>query len=62
MSTWKIIRNIDNKDTVYLCYRRYWFFFWKLKKIMTQQNYDKLCKMVENNGYNVRELFKHDNF
>ena len=78
MYTWKIIKGTylkqDNKidemidntarlgDTLYYCYRRHWFFFWKLKRILNQQNYDRLCENVNFDGHNVRELYNHVNF
>ena len=62
MSTWKIIRKIENDEAKYYCYRKYWFFFWILKRILTQQNYDRLCENVKFDGHDVRKLFNHVNF
>jgi len=62
----KIDEMTDNNaklgDTLYYCYRRTWGLFWKLRRILNQQDYDRLCENTQFDGKNVRELFYHVNF
>ena len=49
-------------DPLYFCYRKKWGLFWKLRRILTQSGYNRLCNNVTRDGHNVRELYKHINF
>ena len=62
MKSWKIIQKVDTNGAKYYCYRRYWLFFWKLKRVLTPEDYDELCENVNFGGLNVRDLFYHVNF
>jgi len=49
-------------DPLYFCYRKKWGLLWKLRRILNQYDYNRLCENTAADGHNVRELFRHVNF
>lgn len=56
------IGDIHLGDPLYFCYRKHWGFFWKLRRILNQYDYNRLCNNVARDGHDARELYKHVNF
>lgn len=56
------IGDVHLGDPLYFCYRKQWGLFWKLRRILNQYDYNRLCENTAADGHNVRELFRHVNF
>jgi len=52
----------EYNEHLYYCYKRHLFVFWKLKRIIDQKMYDNLSNRIKTDGYNIRDLYIHDNF
>ena len=49
-------------DTLYYCYRRKWLFFWKLKNIKTQNEWNQTISFMNHDGYRVNDMCNCVNF
>ena len=47
---------------IYNFYQRKLWFFWVLKRQMKDEAYFNLKKQIENDGFNIRDVFIHSNF
>lgn len=52
----------NRADILYYCYKRKLFFFWVLKCIKTENEWNQTTKFITNVGLKVNDLYKCINF
>lgn len=57
-----ISMHVNVGDHIYNCYKRKLWFFWVLRRQLRDNEYERLVKVVTDDGHDIRKLYKHVNF